>query len=105
MCLNTILHVLGQCNISCFKELGFQVTVFVSSSRLVSVKCCKVTKTDKHIRIVKPKVCFQVCFQSLHSNISGITSAGKLLLMRELLVALRGSPELVITEELSAESL
>lgn len=105
MCLNTVLHVLVQCNISCFRELGFQVTVFVSNSRCVLVKCCKDTKTDKHIRIVKLKVGFQVCFQLLHSNISCITSAGKLLLMRELLVTLRGSPELIITEELSAESL
>lgn len=98
MCLNTVLHVLVQCNIWCFKEPGFQVTVFISSSRLVSVKYCKSTKTKKHIRIVKPKVCFQVCFQSLHSNISGITIAGKLLLIRKLLFTLRGSSELVVAE-------
>lgn len=80
-----------------YLELGFQVTVFVSSSRLVLVKCCKGTKLTS-IRIVKPKVCFQVCFQSLHSNISGITIAGELLLVRKLLVTLRGSSGLILAE-------
>lgn len=88
---------LVQRNIWGFKELGFQVTLFVSSSRLVSVSVAKVLKLT-NIRIVSPKVCFQVCFPSLHSNISGITITGKLLLIRKHLLTLRGSSELITAE-------
>lgn len=51
-----------QCNIWCFKEFDFPVTTFISSSKLVRVKCCKCTKNNT--RMTKPRVHCKMCFQS-----------------------------------------
>lgn len=68
------------------KSLAFKWLCLSAVPGLFHWSVAKALKLPSTLRIVKPKVCFQVCFPSLHSNISGITIAAKLLLIRKLLV-------------------